>query len=47
MVRDVKVGREGLWEFEPTQIEEARRPLEAIGQQCDNALNKLKMTVEG
>jgi hypothetical protein len=25
MVRDVKAGRERLWEFEPTQVEEARR----------------------
>jgi len=46
MVRDVKVGRERLWEFEPTQVEEARRSLEVIGQQWDNALNKLKMTVK-
>ena len=46
MVRDVKVGRERLWEFEPTQVEEARRSLEVIGQQWDNALNKLKMAVE-
>ena len=46
MVRDVKVGRERLWEFEPTQLEEARRALEVIGQQWDRALNKLKMAVE-
>src|SRR6267143_2137645 len=46
MVHDVKVGRERLWEFEPTQLEEARRSLEVIGQQWDNALNKLKMAVE-
>src|SRR5712671_5755352 len=43
MVRDVKVGRERLWEFEPTQVKEARRSLEVIEQQWDNALNKLKM----
>lgn len=46
MVHDVKVGRERLWEFEPTQLEEARRSLEMIGQQWDHALNKLKMAVE-
>jgi DNA-binding transcriptional ArsR family regulator len=46
MVHDVKVGRERLWEFEPTQLEEARRSLEVIGQQWDKALNKLKMAVE-
>lgn len=46
IVHDVKVGRERLWEFEPTQLEEARRSLEVIGQQWDHALNKLKMAVE-
>jgi DNA-binding transcriptional ArsR family regulator len=46
LVHDVKVGRERLWEFEPAQIEEARRSLELIGQQWDQALNKLKMAVE-
>src|SRR5262245_20442930 len=30
LVKDVKVGRERLWEFEPTQLDEARRSLEAI-----------------
>src|SRR5438445_9902472 len=28
LVRDIKVGREHLWEFKPTQLEEARRSLE-------------------
>jgi DNA-binding transcriptional ArsR family regulator len=46
LVRDVKVGRERLWEFEPTQLDEARRSLELIAQQWDHALNKLKMAVE-
>jgi DNA-binding transcriptional ArsR family regulator len=46
LVHDLKVGRERQWEFEPTQVEEARRSLEVIGQQWDNALNKLKMAVE-
>jgi DNA-binding transcriptional ArsR family regulator len=46
LVRDVKVGRERLWEFEPTQLEEARRTLELIGQQWDHALSKLKLAVE-
>jgi DNA-binding transcriptional ArsR family regulator len=46
LVRDVKVGRERLWEFEPTQLEEARRTLEIIGQQWDHALSKLKLAVE-
>lgn len=46
LVRDVKVGRERLWEFEPSRLEEARRSLETISQQWDHALSKLKMAVE-
>ncbi|MDP9088714.1 MAG: helix-turn-helix domain-containing protein [Pseudomonadota bacterium] len=45
-VRDVKVGRERLWEFEPAQLDEARRSLELIGRQWDHALAKLKSLVE-
>lgn len=46
LVRDVKAGRERLWEFEPTQLEEARRSLDVIAQQWDFALSKLKRAVE-
>jgi DNA-binding transcriptional ArsR family regulator len=46
LVRDLKVGRERLWEFEPAQLEEARRSLETIAQQWDRALAKLKRMVE-
>ena len=46
LVRDVKVGRERLWEFDPAQFDEARRSLEAIAQQWDHALAKLKRAVE-
>lgn len=46
LVRGVKVGRERLWEFEPAQLEEARRWLQEIGRQWDHALGKLKATVE-
>lgn len=47
LVNDVKVGRERRWQFEPSQLEEARRSLERIAQQWDVALNKLKLAVEG
>jgi DNA-binding transcriptional ArsR family regulator len=47
LVRDVKIGRERLWEFEPTQLDEARRSLEIIGQQWDQALARLKLALEG
>jgi DNA-binding transcriptional ArsR family regulator len=46
LVRDIKVGRERLWEFEPIQLEEARRSLDLIAQQWDHALHKLKMAME-
>ena len=47
LVNDIKIGRERRWQFEPAQLEEARRSLELIAQQWDFALNKLKMAVEG
>jgi hypothetical protein len=46
LVRDIKAGRERLWEFEPMQLEEARRSLDVIARQWDHALDKLKKTVE-
>jgi DNA-binding transcriptional ArsR family regulator len=46
LVRDSRAGRERLWQFEPTQVEAARRSLEAIGRQWDHALMKLKLAVE-
>jgi len=46
LVRDIKVGRERLWEFAPEWLEEARRSLDEIARHWDYALNKLKMAVE-
>jgi DNA-binding transcriptional ArsR family regulator len=46
LVRDLKVGRERLWEFEPAPLDEARRSLQAIGEQWDRALARLKDLVE-
>lgn len=46
LVRDVKSGRERLWEFELEKLEEARRSLEMIAQQWDQALLQLKRAVE-
>jgi DNA-binding transcriptional ArsR family regulator len=46
LARNVKVGRERLWEFEPNQMAEARRSLEIIAAQWDSALEKLKLAVE-
>lgn len=46
LVRDIKIGRERFWEFDPVQLDEARRSLETISQQWDFALGKLKLAVE-
>lgn len=46
LVRDVRQGRERLWEFEPARIDDARRSLDAIAQQWDAALQRLKSLVE-
>ncbi|AMR81741.1 ArsR/SmtB family transcription factor [Cupriavidus nantongensis] len=47
LVRDSRAGRERLWQFEPGQLDAARRSLEAIGRQWEFALGKLKLAVEG
>lgn len=46
VVRDLKQGRERLWQLEPAQIEEAKRTLEVIGQQWEVALGRLKAFAE-
>ena len=46
VVRDVKRGRERLWQLEPDQLDDARRALEIIGRQWDEALERLKAFVE-
>ena len=46
VVRDVKLGRERLWQLEPAKIDEARRTLESIGREWDLALARLKSFVE-
>ena len=46
LVRDVKLGRERLWEFEPERMDEARRSLDEIAWQWDHALNRLKAVVQ-
>ena len=46
VVRDVKQGRERLWQLDPLQIEEARRTLDMIGKQWEVALGRLKAFVE-
>jgi len=47
LVRDLRVGRERLWEVETRQLEEARRCLDRISSQWDEALARLQRTLEG
>lgn len=47
LVRDMRVGRERLWKVETRQLEKARRSLERISSQWDDALARLKFAVEG
>lgn len=46
-VRDVKVGRERLWKFDPSGLAEAHRSLELIGGRWECTLGKLKVMVPG
>jgi DNA-binding transcriptional ArsR family regulator len=46
VVRDVKAGRQRLWQLEPGQIDQARRTLELIGRQWEVALGSLKAFAE-
>src|SRR5215475_8510389 len=46
VVRDVKRGRERLWQLEPGHIEEAKWTLEVIGREWEVALGKLKAFAE-
>jgi DNA-binding transcriptional ArsR family regulator len=46
LVRSSRRGKESLWQLERRRLEEARRSLDLISQQWDEALAKLKMFVE-
>lgn len=46
LVRGRRRGRESLWRLEPGPLEEARRSLDRISRQWDQALDRLKMLVE-
>lgn len=46
VVRDIKLGRERLWQLDPQRIAEAKRSLESIGRSWDMALGRLKSFVE-
>jgi DNA-binding transcriptional ArsR family regulator len=46
LVRDIRSGRERIWELEPDRLEEARRCLGLISKRWDEALDRLKKLVE-
>jgi DNA-binding transcriptional ArsR family regulator len=46
LVRDMRRGRERIWELEPRRLERARRYLDEISDQWDAAIDRLKAFVE-
>ena len=46
LVRGTRVGRDHLWEIEPGPLGEARRWLDHIADQWDEALGRLKAALE-
>ena len=46
LVHDLRSGRERLWQFDARQIDEARRSLDLIGRQWEQALGSLQHFVE-
>ncbi len=46
LVRDERKGRERLWMFEGERLEQARRCLDQISREWDEALERLKNFVE-
>jgi DNA-binding transcriptional ArsR family regulator len=46
LVRSLRQGRENLFELKPEPLDEARRALDQIARQWDDALHRLKSFVE-
>jgi len=47
LVRGLRRGRERLWQLRPEQLLAARRHLEIVSRQWDDALARLKASIEG
>jgi len=47
LVRSRRSGRENLFEFDPHPLEDARKYLDLVSEQWDQALARLKSFVEG
>jgi DNA-binding transcriptional ArsR family regulator len=46
LVHGVRSGREMVWELTPNQLRDAQRYLDAISERWDDALSRLKRSVE-
>jgi len=46
LVRETRRGRESVWELEPKRLDEAKKYLDQISEQWDDALGRLKAFVE-
>jgi DNA-binding transcriptional ArsR family regulator len=46
LVRDLKVGRERIWELDPRGLDQTRKYLDQISKRWDEALDRLKRFVE-
>ncbi len=46
LVHDIQRGRERIWELDTDRLDEARRCLDEIAEQWDDALERLKAFVE-
>ena len=46
LVRGARHGRESVWQLDPRRLEDARRYLDLISKQWDDALSRLRQFVE-
>ena len=46
LVRSARHGRESVWQLDQRRLEEARRYLDTISRQWDDALGRLRQLVE-
>ena len=46
LVRSARHGRESVWQLDPRRLEDARRYMDLISKQWDDALSRLRQFVE-
>jgi len=47
LARGTRIGRDHLWQIDPKRLDDARRWLDHIERQWDEALGRLKASLEG